>query len=335
MKHRRFFEGHRPHPRQRPSDSVIIYQSELDYISRCILDYRNIETGGQLFGFWTSAGIPVVLYAIGPGERANHQSTFFNQDLDYLLKVGNHVLEKYGLQHIGEWHSHHQLGLAHPSGHDAATMVHNIARQHLGQFLLCIGNCDGSRSTLNAFNFSESCGYDYVQAGWSVKAGKSPFRDLVDSDLGGLLIHPVTSMPSHGDMRLVDGGEHLVTPQYASDYWLNDKSNNLVLKRILDFLKDAPGVYESKVQLDESRHVHIYLARNNGAAGQCLEHIYFPEGFPAAAPTITVSAEGSAISNAFAGSARAWNFSFDIFQAFVDYYRGAESAKAKEEDRDK
>lgn len=87
----------------------MIYCSELDYISRCILDSTTIETGGQLFGFWTSTGIPVVLYAIGPGPLANHQVTFFNQDVDYLLNVGTALLQRYGLQHIGEWHSYHQL----------------------------------------------------------------------------------------------------------------------------------------------------------------------------------------------------------------------------------
>lgn len=33
--------------------TAIVYQSELDYISRCILDYPQIETGGQLFGFYS------------------------------------------------------------------------------------------------------------------------------------------------------------------------------------------------------------------------------------------------------------------------------------------
>ena len=61
-----------------PAPIAIIYKSELDYISRCILDCTNIETGGQLFGFWTAEGVPVVLYAIGPGPHANHQSAFFN-----------------------------------------------------------------------------------------------------------------------------------------------------------------------------------------------------------------------------------------------------------------
>ena len=68
-----------------PSSIAFIYRSELDYISRCILDYKNIETGGQLFGYWTAGGSPVVVYAIGPGKKANHQVAFFNQDIDYII----------------------------------------------------------------------------------------------------------------------------------------------------------------------------------------------------------------------------------------------------------
>lgn len=39
---------------------AIIFKSEMDFISRCILDYPSIETGGQLFGFYTETGTPVV-----------------------------------------------------------------------------------------------------------------------------------------------------------------------------------------------------------------------------------------------------------------------------------
>ena len=79
----------------------VIFRSELDYISRCILDYPNIETGGQLFGYWTESGIPVVMFAIGPGVNANHRSTFFNQDVQYLLTVGNALKSQFGLIHNG------------------------------------------------------------------------------------------------------------------------------------------------------------------------------------------------------------------------------------------
>ena len=89
----------------RPSQTAIIYQSELDYISRCILDYPNIETGGQLFGFWTSMGTPVVAYAIGPGRYSKHNPTSFVQDQAYLHNVGIELHKRYRLQHIGEWNT--------------------------------------------------------------------------------------------------------------------------------------------------------------------------------------------------------------------------------------
>ncbi len=74
-----------PHAPQ--GNVAIIYKSELDYISRCILDYPNFETGDHLFGYWTENGTPVVLFAIGLGVNANHQKTFFNQDVQYLMTV--------------------------------------------------------------------------------------------------------------------------------------------------------------------------------------------------------------------------------------------------------
>jgi hypothetical protein len=41
---------------------------------------------------------------------------------------------------IGEWHSHWQLGLPHPSGGDCSTVVGAMQDYDRPQFLLCIGN---------------------------------------------------------------------------------------------------------------------------------------------------------------------------------------------------
>lgn len=181
------------------SRQAVIFKGEMDFISRCILDRRNIETGGQLFGYWTEDGTPVILYAIGPGPRANHQVTFFNQDVDYLVKVGNILRNRYGLHHIGEWHSHHQLGLAKPSGHDSRNMTDVIKRRNLGEFLLCIGNCDNLSSSLNAFlcDSSEcrSIKWDYVMA-------DSPLRQVIDYDLGRIICQPQVPKARHKDPTL-------------------------------------------------------------------------------------------------------------------------------------
>ena len=180
---------------------VVVYQSELDYLSQCILDYPNIETGGQLFGFYAAKGTPVVCYAIGPGVHANHQPTFFNQDLGYLQEIGSILTQEYGLQHIGEWHSHHQLGLGRPSGHDAQTMHHSIDAQHLGQFLLCIGTINVPSATVNAYSFYEN-DWQYYPAKWHIKAAPSPYRQAIDERLKGLLRHPITSEPRLAGMAI-------------------------------------------------------------------------------------------------------------------------------------
>lgn len=41
-------------PTMRPASKAIIYRSEIDFMSRCILDYPDIETGGSCSG----SGLP-------------------------------------------------------------------------------------------------------------------------------------------------------------------------------------------------------------------------------------------------------------------------------------
>lgn len=184
----------------RRADRAIIYRSELDFISRCILDHTDIETGGELFGFWTAGGIPVVLFAIGPGKNANHQTTFFNQDIEYLKRVGRCLFDKYGLLHIGEWHSHHTLGLAQPSGHDAETMASSITNNHLGRFLMALGNCTATASILNAFEFVEGFGTAWRHVPWEIKEIQSPFRAAIenDADLSTQIVNPCAKNARHG-----------------------------------------------------------------------------------------------------------------------------------------
>lgn len=160
---------------------IIIYQSELEYMVRCTLDRNNIETGGQLFGHWTSDGTPVVLYAIGPGPNANHQVAFFQQDVEYLVKMGRLLKSRFGLHHIGEWHSHHQLGLDHPSRIDVHTM--SLVRR----FLLCIATCSTNKASVRGFYFEKS---HYTDATWDVITVPSPIREEADRAFADVLVHP-------------------------------------------------------------------------------------------------------------------------------------------------
>lgn len=292
------------HPK---GNGIQIFKSELDYISRCILDRKNIETGGQLFGYWSEDGQPVVMYAIGPGPRANHQTTFFNQDVDYLLTVGRFLKENYGLKHIGEWHSHHQLGLARPSGHDVHTMVSTIREKDLGQFLLCIGNCDRNSSSLNGYICNSST---CDKKEWDVIHSISPVRQEIDSKLSGTLVHPVTIAAVHSDNSL---SNHTQQPEYASKYWLKEQGAAVILKEIMGYLERKNKGAEVKAQINGIGEVQLEIKRNYKT-----EKILFPCGFPITAPIIRFYTNGRLQSEA---NSMYWQYTpGDMLGSFIHYY---------------
>ena len=49
---------------------VYIYRGELDFMARTILDSPHMETGGNLFGYWTPSGDAVIMYVLGPGRKS-------------------------------------------------------------------------------------------------------------------------------------------------------------------------------------------------------------------------------------------------------------------------
>lgn len=295
--------------------TVYIHRDVFDYISRCILDYPTIETGGQLFGLKTPEGNFVVHYVIGPGLHANHQKTFFNQDEKYLEKVYEKLHSKYCLGYIGEWHSHHKLGLAQPSSYDASTVVYGMQMNNFNNFLLCIGNLDKEgRSSLNAFTFSKCDGYSYRPTPWKVIEIDSPYRAMIDNDpeLVGILCHPRTKKARYGESSLVS--EHSVKPKYPEGYWLNEESNNRELKAIVDYLTSLDRGCTVTILNDKFGFVRLDVQRN----GENLM-IVFGEGFPQEAPMIMFSDGSTMIPE--------WEYKGFIFDSFVEYYNNFALAK--------
>ena len=218
---------------------------------------------------------------------------------------GDALLQRYGLQHIGEWHSHHQLGLAHPSGHDASNMQMVVNQKHLGKFLLCIGNCGAHASTLNAFNFMEG-EQSYLQASWMIKEMDSPYRRLVDYELRNILVHPHCMESNMIGLKILEEDK----PLFRHDYWLCDKQNNLTLKKIVDFLCQFADNKGCEVKLDTLGYVHLFVNKS----GESKEEIFFPVGFPHEAPEVKRQS-GVCVTEE-------WNYCGDIYQAFVQFYCG-------------
>lgn len=270
---------------------AIIYQGELDYISKCVLDYPGIETGGDLFGFWTYSGFPVIQYVIGPGKNSNHQIAFFNQDIDYLKDVGNALRNTHGLQHIGEWHSHHRLGLAEPSEHDITTVTKAIDNYNLGKFFLVITNVHQNSSGINGFMFTKQQGRIFDYSGWVVLSGESPMRNSFDKEFPNLVYTPQTQQSSIVNLTTVSLGEtEFVKTEYTSVYWLSNKSNHEVLKNIIERLNEI--VVEVKAfQNNNNKTIYLTFQHN-----EKMFSLSFLDDFPQSKPVIKeISNEGEVI----------------------------------------
>lgn len=121
---------------------LVIYESEYRQIQAWTNKHQNLETGGDLFGLWQDDRTAVVQLVVGPGKQCRRTSTSFYQDVDYLKRMGDVLTSEEGLCHIGEWHSHHTLGLSSPSGGDESTIWSNMDRYGLSRFVLFIANID-------------------------------------------------------------------------------------------------------------------------------------------------------------------------------------------------
>lgn len=251
-----------------PSLKALIYASELDYIAKCIQDYPNIETGGQLYGAWTASGAPRVIYAIGSGPRANHQPAFFNQDVEYLKTIGT-KLKEYGLQHIGEWHSHHHLGLSHPSGHDAQTMQNGIVQLNLNRLLLCIGSFNDRGIVINPFNFARDA--HFVPAQWEIIYTRNRLREVIDNDLAGMLCNPSSSKYTFAEEYIVPQKQP-VSNQFG---WFANIANRQAFKQVIDALKEQQWIKEVTPQISAEGIVSLKIVTSTFA-----EIITFPVDFP-------------------------------------------------------
>lgn len=231
---------------------LIIYQSELDYLSKCILEYPHVETGGNLFGLWTPFGIPIIHYVVGPGPNAIHETTHFKQDFNFLDKNADLLVGEHALHHIGTWHSHHSLNLSKPSDGDTESTLSGMKECNLTSFILLIGNYRNGKSTVNAFRYFNNG--SRVKLKWVILNGISPVRLIYDKMHTDWIYTPAgtASMLPLETCSLIEGRRTVIPkPQFDSQYWLEQTENKKEFVKIINFLKTQ---YEhvSIYQLNES-----------------------------------------------------------------------------------
>lgn len=252
---------------------ALIYQSELEYISRCILDYPDIETGGDLFGFWTYSGFPVIQYVIGPGPNTYRASTFFKQDKEFLIENGKYLNEKHGLQHLGNWHSHHQLGLSQPSGHDSNTMAKAIKDNSLNQFFLVIGSICDSKTSINGFQYRLGQDTSYNPVSWVILDRESPIREAILKDRKyDLYYKPKKKRANIGKLSTTTLSDSIIyyepIPEDAT-IWYSLKEGKEFIRNTLSDLKDMG--FTPKMFKNETNQFIFHLN---------IVKISFPMDFP-------------------------------------------------------
>lgn len=153
---------------------VFMFEEDYRMIESLVLRYPNLETGGDLFGLWTTEGNAVLHVVLGPGQDCKRTGASFYQDISYLKENGELLTQDYMLCHIGEWHSHHQLHLFQPSGGDSSTVIRNYPRGVCG-FLLVIANILSSHQVkLSAYLYTESSSYSFDKEGTIIQLGLAP-----------------------------------------------------------------------------------------------------------------------------------------------------------------
>jgi len=265
---------------------AFIHQSELELISRFVMDYPDSETGGDFFGAWTKNGEPIVQFITGPGKGTTRTSTSFYQDIDYLKKCGSILNRKYGLEHIGAWHSHHKLSLYNPSSGDINTMKNALKSQNLPRFLISICNINSnSQVSVSGFLFVKDSDREYIDCKWEVLEGTSPIRASINSSNSDLFTSPKTNRAVSNIQAYETGesikGQKIEKPDLPADSFWTTTEGRTYLKKAYEKMQNRNDISEVELlQLEDKR-----IAISFNYHGEIYELI-FPKTFPADAPEI-------------------------------------------------
>ncbi|MCG5218233.1 MPN domain-containing protein [Streptosporangium soli] len=99
---------------------VRIYESELEVLCDETYEHPKIETGGNLFGLFSHGGGPTVFLATRPTVRSVRQTHSVELDSEAVGALQQVMWDRFGIQLLGMWHSHHTIGLFEPSSGDRA-----------------------------------------------------------------------------------------------------------------------------------------------------------------------------------------------------------------------
>jgi hypothetical protein len=158
---------------------------DTQHMARDAQHWGTDETGGALHGLFTHRGEPVVLLATEAGPGATREATHFAQDPEYVTAVNRELWRRYGIQYVGNWHSHHWLNLPALSGGDVGQMRGLAGRNGLQRMVQIVLTCEQERPSPRPI-YRPGTGHSTRAAGMTsaapapakVHEGVRPERDL-------------------------------------------------------------------------------------------------------------------------------------------------------------
>ena len=238
------------------------------------------ETGGDLFGFWTHSGFPIVQYVIGPGPHARRTASSFYQDREYLVECGDKLRTSHGLQHIGEWHSHHTLPMDHPSQGDKMTVERALESYSLDRFLLLICNLRGDQPVrskseisyvqVNGFLFSQS---DQLRrCKWVLLPNQSPLRSSREKQIVPSLVPETDVLHYKAEPKTTLDAPLPKYPNFQKNRWIQTDSGKSFLKDLSESIGQC-----GKIKMFRKQNEDLYLLLKHD---ECTFVIEIPKEFP-------------------------------------------------------
>lgn len=86
--------------------TLIVKKSVYDFIIKTTKESPDVETGGILMGHDKEPLTVHVTHASLPGPNAFHSATKFVRDTEYCSKILLENYNNFGVDYVGEWHSH-------------------------------------------------------------------------------------------------------------------------------------------------------------------------------------------------------------------------------------
>ena len=174
-----------------------------------VYKHQHIETGGNLFGLWTTSGSAVIQVVLGPGKNCRRTETSFHQDIEYMNRVGRFVKDNYMFCHIGEWCSQHSLSLNKPSSGDEQTIRRSFP-QGVTKFLVIFANIRNTDTIVLSPYFFTDEGRRYEKAEYVLLNSNGPFSHdsniAAQIHLGAEWVKHQLTESDHGGASLTAAG---------------------------------------------------------------------------------------------------------------------------------